>query len=321
MDKTQVAQEVELVAGSLWSSTGVWFRCPHKTLGRAYLVGLRAEPCIAQVSGAMMHHVELACGQDFGEGIMHEKRVREIVLKAMGQAISKTVAIAEIIKKRIPRLHQDTAISSVSITDVWEPIEEGLVPLEMTRHVSMISITLSTRELNKNLPGAVCSATSMVPASRKSGNCLHKMPVLLAKDLVVPTVLAHLDFAQTHCPLHVQAPYHVEQPKSQYHYQPQNQPRQAARPPYNAIHMAEEGVVAEQEGVVGVGVGMEIIKTMAVTMVDTPTGAEVEAEAGVGGPIVVSAGYERGRGGGGRGYGRGRGRMGGGRGRGGGNQA
>lgn len=76
----------------------------------------------------------------------------------MGQAISKTVAIAEIIKvgtflqgsrfdislslshanlicnlnsamqKRIPRLHQDTAISSVSITDVWEPIEEGLVP-------------------------------------------------------------------------------------------------------------------------------------------------------------------------------------------------
>ena len=29
---------------------------------------------------------------------IQEKRVREIVLKAMGQAISKTVAIAEIIK-------------------------------------------------------------------------------------------------------------------------------------------------------------------------------------------------------------------------------
>lgn len=29
---------------------------------------------------------------------MKEKRVREIILKAMGQAISKTVAIAEIIK-------------------------------------------------------------------------------------------------------------------------------------------------------------------------------------------------------------------------------
>ncbi|KAE9617859.1 putative DNA/RNA-binding protein Alba [Lupinus albus] len=60
--------------------------------------------------------------------LLQEKNAREIVLKAMGQAISKTVAIAEILKKRIPQLHQDTAISSVSITDVWEPIEEGLVP-------------------------------------------------------------------------------------------------------------------------------------------------------------------------------------------------
>ncbi|XP_031278272.1 ribonuclease P protein subunit p25-like protein [Pistacia vera] len=85
--------------------------------------------------------------------LLQEKRGKEIVLKAMGQAINKTVAIAEIIKKRIPRLHQDTAISSVSITDIWEPIEEGLVPVEMTRHVSMISITLSARELNKNSPG------------------------------------------------------------------------------------------------------------------------------------------------------------------------
>ncbi|KAG1347553.1 hypothetical protein COCNU_06G013820 [Cocos nucifera] len=89
----------------------------------------------------------------YASSLLQEKRVREIVLKAMGQAISKTVAIAEIIKKRIPGLHQDTTISSTSITDVWEPIEEGLVPLEMTRHVSMISITLSTRVLNKNSPG------------------------------------------------------------------------------------------------------------------------------------------------------------------------
>ncbi|CAN6486269.1 unnamed protein product [Victoria cruziana] len=89
----------------------------------------------------------------YAASLLQEKRVKEIVLKAMGQAISKTVAIAEIIKKRTPGLHQDTVISSTSITDVWEPIEEGLVPLEMTRHVSMISITLSTRELNKNSPG------------------------------------------------------------------------------------------------------------------------------------------------------------------------
>ncbi|XP_019708582.1 uncharacterized protein [Elaeis guineensis] len=89
----------------------------------------------------------------YASSLLQEKRVREIVLKAMGQAISKAVAVAEIIKKKIPGLHQDTAISSVSVTDVWEPIEEGLVPLETTRHVSMMSISLSTRELNKNSPG------------------------------------------------------------------------------------------------------------------------------------------------------------------------
>ncbi|GMH20421.1 hypothetical protein Nepgr_022262 [Nepenthes gracilis] len=89
----------------------------------------------------------------YATSLLQEKRAKEIVLKAMGQAISKTVAIAEIIKKRIPRLHQDISISSVSITDVWEPIEEGLVPLETTRQVSMISLTLSTKELDKNSPG------------------------------------------------------------------------------------------------------------------------------------------------------------------------
>ncbi|KAK9282455.1 hypothetical protein L1049_005373 [Liquidambar formosana] len=123
----------------------------------------------------------------YASSLLQEKRVVEIVLKAMGQAISKTVAIAEILKKRIPRLHQDTAISSVSITDVWEPIEEGLVPVEMTRQVSMISITLSTKELNKNSPG-------------------------------------------------YQAPYHVEQPKLQHHYQQQQQQPRQARVPYNAYN-------------------------------------------------------------------------------------
>ncbi|KAM7501560.1 hypothetical protein LguiB_000464 [Lonicera macranthoides] len=90
---------------------------------------------------------------NYALSLLQERRGKEIVLKAMGQAISKTVAIAEIIKRRVPRLHQDTAISSVSITDVWEPIEEGLFPVEMTRQVSMISITLSPKELNKNSPG------------------------------------------------------------------------------------------------------------------------------------------------------------------------
>eukprot|EP00245_Coleochaete_scutata_P004443 TRINITY_DN17065_c0_g1_i1.p1 TRINITY_DN17065_c0_g1~~TRINITY_DN17065_c0_g1_i1.p1 ORF type:complete len:238 (+),score=38.33 TRINITY_DN17065_c0_g1_i1:151-864(+) len=82
-----------------------------------------------------------------------EKGVQEIVLKAMGRAINKTVTIAEIIKRRIPGLHQITSIGSTDITDVWEPLEEGLRQLETTRHVSTITITLSTKELDKNATG------------------------------------------------------------------------------------------------------------------------------------------------------------------------
>jgi len=74
-------------------------------------------------------------------------------LKAMGRAINKTVTIAEIIKRRVPSLHQITVIDSTDITDVWEPIEEGLETLETTRHVSSIQITLSTKQLDPTVSG------------------------------------------------------------------------------------------------------------------------------------------------------------------------
>ncbi|KAG5219180.1 ATP-dependent RNA helicase [Salix suchowensis] len=77
----------------------------------------------------------------------------EIVFKAMGRAINKTVTIVELIKRRIVGLHQITSIGSTDITDTWEPLEEGLLPLETTRHVSMITITLSKMELNTSSAG------------------------------------------------------------------------------------------------------------------------------------------------------------------------
>lgn len=46
-------------------------------------------------------------------------------------------------KRRIAGLHQHTAIASVELRDRWVPKEEGLDPIETTRHVSVIAITLS----------------------------------------------------------------------------------------------------------------------------------------------------------------------------------
>uniref|UniRef100_A0A2N9HPX6 DNA/RNA-binding protein Alba-like domain-containing protein n=1 Tax=Fagus sylvatica TaxID=28930 RepID=A0A2N9HPX6_FAGSY len=85
--------------------------------------------------------------------LLQEKGSNEIALKAMGRAINKTVMIAELIKRRIAGLHQNTSIGSTDITDVWEPLEEGLLPLETTRHVSMITITFSRKELDTSSTG------------------------------------------------------------------------------------------------------------------------------------------------------------------------
>ncbi|KAH8509090.1 hypothetical protein H0E87_011018 [Populus deltoides] len=82
-----------------------------------------------------------------------EKGSDGISLKAMGRAINKTVMIAELIKRRIAGLHQNTSIGSTDITDTWEPLEEGLLPLETTRHVSVITITLSKKELDTSSTG------------------------------------------------------------------------------------------------------------------------------------------------------------------------
>ncbi|GMH30720.1 hypothetical protein Nepgr_032563 [Nepenthes gracilis] len=85
--------------------------------------------------------------------LLQEKGSNEIVFKAMGRAISKTVTIVELIKRRITGLHQITQIGSTDITDTWEPLEEGLLPLETTRHVSVIAITLSEKELDESNVG------------------------------------------------------------------------------------------------------------------------------------------------------------------------
>ncbi|KAK3008517.1 hypothetical protein RJ639_013225 [Escallonia herrerae] len=84
----------------------------------------------------------------YAMSLLQEKGSSEIVFKAMGRAINKTVTIVELIKRRIVGLHQITSIGSTDITDTWEPLEEGLLPLETVRHVSMITITLSKNELN-----------------------------------------------------------------------------------------------------------------------------------------------------------------------------
>ncbi|CAI9117032.1 OLC1v1018343C1 [Oldenlandia corymbosa var. corymbosa] len=89
----------------------------------------------------------------YAMSLLQEKGSEEVVFKAMGRAINKTVTIVELIKRRIVGLHQITSITSTDINDTWEPLEEGLLPLQTTRHVSMITITLSKKELDTSALG------------------------------------------------------------------------------------------------------------------------------------------------------------------------
>jgi len=57
-----------------------------------------------------------------------EKNSQVISLLAMGKAISKAISIAEIIKKRVPGLHQTTEIGSTSFTETYTPQVAGLDP-------------------------------------------------------------------------------------------------------------------------------------------------------------------------------------------------
>ncbi|GAX75832.1 hypothetical protein CEUSTIGMA_g3275.t1 [Chlamydomonas eustigma] len=98
-------------------------------------------------NNAMKTYISLAVS------LLEEKGHSTVVLSSLGRAINKTVAIAEVVKRRVPGLHQITEINSTDITDTWEPTEPGLNKLEIVRHVSVMSITLSKLPLSTSSTG------------------------------------------------------------------------------------------------------------------------------------------------------------------------
>ena len=85
--------------------------------------------------------------------------VDEVRIRAMGRAIHKAVSVAEVVKRRMPQLHQVNEIGSIDVDEAWEPLEEGLDRVETTRHVSFIVIALS-----KSPPADVAQPGYQAPA-------------------------------------------------------------------------------------------------------------------------------------------------------------
>ncbi|XP_010778747.1 ribonuclease P protein subunit p25-like protein isoform X3 [Notothenia coriiceps] len=78
-----------------------------------------------------------------------------IVFTASGKGVSKAISCAEILKRRVGRLHQLTRLQFGSLEEVWEPLEPaaGLEPLTVTRKQPSLWILLSREPLDHSLPG------------------------------------------------------------------------------------------------------------------------------------------------------------------------
>ncbi|XP_070565960.1 ribonuclease P protein subunit p25-like protein [Ptychodera flava] len=82
-----------------------------------------------------------------------EEQVRKVVWNGSGHAVTKAVTCAEIMKRKVKNLHQNTQIYYKRVEDIWKPKLEGLDRLKVNRAIPAISITLSKDQLDKDAPG------------------------------------------------------------------------------------------------------------------------------------------------------------------------
>ena len=66
-----------------------------------------------------------------------------MTIKAAEKLIDRALWVAEVIKRKVPGLHQVIQISEKKIVDVFMPKEEGLVKVEKERFLTIIEITLT----------------------------------------------------------------------------------------------------------------------------------------------------------------------------------
>eukprot|EP00438_Fugacium_kawagutii_P031742 Skav201388 [mRNA] locus=scaffold3514:381699:387957:+ [translate_table: standard] len=75
--------------------------------------------------------------------VFNELKKPYVIVQATGNALTKAVTAAEVIKRRFKGLHQITELKTVEITDEYEPLEEGLDKVTDVRNVSVVEIKLS----------------------------------------------------------------------------------------------------------------------------------------------------------------------------------
>eukprot|EP00922_Rhytidocystis_sp_ex-Travisia-forbesii_P028003 GHVS01041105.1.p1 GENE.GHVS01041105.1~~GHVS01041105.1.p1 ORF type:complete len:217 (+),score=36.62 GHVS01041105.1:68-718(+) len=62
----------------------------------------------------------------------------------VGRAMTNAITAAEMVKRKMPELHQTGRVSTMEVKDIYEPLEEGLDMVEQTRSAATLTITLTT---------------------------------------------------------------------------------------------------------------------------------------------------------------------------------
>ncbi|XP_049630105.1 ribonuclease P protein subunit p25-like protein [Suncus etruscus] len=80
---------------------------------------------------------------------------RHVVFAGAGRAAGKAVSCAEIVKRRVPGLHQLTKLRFLHTEDSWVPAapDAGLDPLTVRRHVPAVWVLLSRDPLDPDEAG------------------------------------------------------------------------------------------------------------------------------------------------------------------------
>lgn len=84
-----------------------------------------------------------------------EQNKKTVTIKATGNAISGAITLAEIVKRRFANLHQLNTIGVTTVSDTFEPLEEGLDEVTRDRDVPFLEITLTmdVNEIDQKSPG------------------------------------------------------------------------------------------------------------------------------------------------------------------------
>jgi DNA-binding protein len=87
----------------------------------------------------------------------NDQKAKEVTLSSLGAAISKTITIAEVVKHRIPGIHQVSEIKTILLDDAYEPLDEfksELQKITVSRKLTCFQIVLSfAAPKNTNVAG------------------------------------------------------------------------------------------------------------------------------------------------------------------------